>query len=71
MRFFILFNLVILILSIALTTFAFINYQVFLSSPLAFKILILLGLVTPLSNIYDVLKNFVLLDTLISGKKEE
>ena len=68
MRSFLLLNLVLFVVSVIITLNAFINYQAFLDTPVVFKLLILVGSITPLANIYDVIKNTVILSTLLSGK---
>lgn len=68
MRSFLILNLFLLVISVIVTLSAFINYQAFLSTPIVFKLLILVGMVTPLANIYDVIKHGVILFTLLSGK---
>ena len=65
---FIALNLGLLIISVVITLNAFIDYQAFLDTPLVFKLLILVGAITPLANIYDTIKSFVILTTLLSGK---
>jgi len=61
-------NLVLFIASIVLTYSGFSNYDVFLTVPISLKILILIGLVTPILNLYDVIKIFVFITTSLSQK---
>ena len=65
----ILFNLVILALSTVGILFAFINYQIFFTLPLIFKVLLLIGILTPLINIYNTIQRFVILWHLLTDKE--
>lgn len=50
----------------------FFYYETFLELPLSLEILILLGFVTPVLNLYDTTRNMVTLGTLLSqGETDE
>jgi hypothetical protein len=68
---FLLLNLIILITSIVVTLKVFILYQFFLDAPLVYKLLIGLGLVTPLANIYDGIKNFIMVNSYLDSIKKD
>ena len=68
---FILFNLALLTGSVLLTYSGLSNFNLILTLPLGLKILIGLGLITPVANLYDTIKNFVLLSTIVSEAKKE
>lgn len=69
--FFIIFNLVLLTGSVLLTYSGLSNFNLILTLPFGIKILIGLGLITPVVNLYDTIKNFVLLSTIVSEVKKE
>jgi len=71
MKFFILFNLLLFCGSILLTFKALMNFQLFLTLPLSLEILILIGLVTPIMNLYDTIRNFVMLSVTNEDSGED
>lgn len=71
MKLFLALTIVIFVLSISVTFYAFLNYKVFLGVPLVYKLLIGMGLLTPLANIYDSLKTFVVIGNALANIKTE
>ena len=69
MKLFLGLTLLIFGISVTVTFFAFLNYKAFLDAPLVYKLLIGIGLLTPLANIYDTLKTFVLIGNALSSIK--
>lgn len=55
---FILFNLILFIASIALVYSGFSHVGLFLELPLSMQILVVIGFITPVMNLYDTIKNF-------------
>lgn len=70
MKLFLLLTVFVFITSVIVTFYAFLDYKVFLNCPLVYKLLIGIGLVTPLVNIYDSIKAFVLIVAAISNIEE-
>lgn len=66
---FITLQVALLILSVVIVAFAVKDYQVFLSSPIALQILMVLGLLTPLYNIHSKLKLIILLGEIVKEKE--
>lgn len=62
---FIIFNVVLFIGSLILTYKGFANYKIFLELPLSMEILVVLGFVTPILNLYDTIRNFVTLSNAV------
>ena len=55
---FLVFNIVLFIASAALIYSGFSNFQLFLDLPIGMEILVAIGLVTPVMNLYDTIGNF-------------
>jgi hypothetical protein len=68
---FILFNVVLFIVSLILTYKGFANYKLFLELPASLEILIVIGFVTPIMNLYNTIRNFVTLSSILSLESEE
>lgn len=68
---FILYNVFFFIVSAALILGGFLNFKLFLSLPLVLEVLIVIGFVSPVMTLYDTIKNFVSLGTLLSEGKDE
>lgn len=68
---YILFNLFLLVTGLFLIYSGFVNFQLFLTLPVGLEILIILGFITPLLNLYDTINNFINLITLLFGKNDE
>lgn len=68
---FILFNIALFIASSVLIYSGFLNFSVFMTLPLGLEILIVIGLITPIMNLYDTIRNLVALATLLGGDNEE
>lgn len=67
---FILFNVVLFFASLILTYKGFVNYKIFMELPLSMEILVLLGFVTPIMNLYDTIRNFVTLASLANVEQD-
>ncbi len=68
---FLLFNITLFIVSLLLTYFSMLQFNVFLTLPTSLQILIGLGLITPVMNLYDTIRTFVSLITIMSETKDE
>lgn len=65
---FLVFNLLLFVGSAVLIFSGFSHFQLFLDLPLGLEVLILIGFVTPVMNLYDTIKNF---NEIILSKKSE
>lgn len=68
---FLLTNLVLFIGSSLLTYSALINIKLFATLPFGLEVLIILGLVTPLMNLYDTINNFVRIISIITEEDKD
>jgi len=68
---FILFNLSLFVASVLLTYFSMLRFGLFLTLPTSLQILIGIGLITPVMNLYDTIKNFVSFVTILAETKDE
>lgn len=68
---FIVFNLVLFVASVALTYSGFTHHKLFLELPASLEILIVIGLVTPIMNLYDTIQNFQAILSGIKGSDDE
>lgn len=55
---FLVFNIVLFIASLLLVYSGFANFALFLDLPIGMEILIVIGFITPVMNLYDTIKNF-------------
>jgi hypothetical protein len=67
----VLFNLFLFVVCSYLIYSAMLNINVFLVLPFSLKILVIIGIVTPLMNLYDTLGNIVHSFSFRIAKKEE
>lgn len=67
---FILFNLALFVASLLLTYFSMLRFDLFLTLPTSLQILIGIGLITPVMNLYDTIRNFVSFVTLLTETKD-
>ena len=58
---FLAFNALLFFASLVLILFGFMNFALFTTLPLGLEVLIVLGFVTPVMNIYDTIRNFIFL----------
>lgn len=56
---FLLFNVILFLASAILIFTGFQNFSLFMSLPLSLEILIVIGFITPVMNLYDTIKNFL------------
>lgn len=68
---FILFNLALFVASLLLTYFSMLHFNLFLTLPTSLQILIGIGLITPVMNLYDTIRNFVSFVTILAETKDE
>lgn len=66
---FLLFNIVLLVTSLYLLFQTMLNYTVIMALPVSLIIVFLIGIITPLLNIYDSIKN--LLSLTVSSSDED
>lgn len=64
-------NLALLTLSLLGLWYFLVNLSLFLTLPLIFKALIVIGLITPIMNLYDTIGNFVRLVERLTNDDEE
>lgn len=60
---FVLFNITLLAASLYLIFSGFVHFGLFLDLPIGLKILVAIGFVTPIMNLYDTIKNLSTLAT--------
>lgn len=67
------FNIILFVVSSLLIFSGFKNFELFLTLPVGLEILIGIGIVTPIMILYDSIKVFVILGSLLSqeGKDED
>jgi hypothetical protein len=56
---FLLFNVLLFVASASLICLGFASFSVFLELPIGLEILIAIGFVTPVMNLYDTIRNFI------------